>query len=432
MTTPVHQVPSRAFRELSEGAGGGAAAGWLVAAQYSKHALLVRTVVGLAASSGHRDADTATRAYGQLADIQRARPDAVAAVIRHPATGARAKRTAELLSAPETAADASPGWMMSLAAAAAIRADTPLSATLPVTDGWIILPSLGRAAASDGKLRVSAGRVDVDGTRLPLDRDADSASWQRLRRLSAASDSTALTALIDDIDPYRARDADNPSDRLSAAELADWQPLLQDAWNLLVSRHAEVAAEIAAMISVLTPLCPPQGGQVSATSRDTFGAILLSRPTDATALAVTMAHEIQHAKLSALLDLLAMTSGSGERRFYAPWRDDPRPASGLLQGAYAFLGVAGFWLRESRLPDGEAALAEFARWVSAVRTVVDTLLASGQLTEAGQAFVSGIDRTLTRWEAVPVPDEARAAARDANDEHQEQWRQRHGEIPSRG
>ena len=185
------------------------------------------------------------------------------------------------------------------------------------------------------------------------------------------------------------------------------------------------------MIRVLTPLSPPQGGQVSATSRDTFGAILLSRPVDATSLAVTMAHEIQHAKLSALLDLLPMTDGDGECRFYAPWRDDPRPASGLLQGAYAFLGVAGFWLRQSRLPGGEPALAEFARWLSAVRTVVDTLFASGELTAAGHAFVSGIDRTLGRWEAERVPDEAAAAARDANEEHRERWRERNVGVASR-
>ena len=186
------------------------------------------------------------------------------------------------------------------------------------------------------------------------------------------------------------------------------------------------------MVRVLTPLCPPQGGQVSATSRDTFGAILLSRPVDATGLAVTMAHEIQHAKLSALLDLLPMTTGSAESRFYAPWRDDPRPASGLLQGAYAFLGVAGFWLRQSRLPHGEEALAEFARWLSAVRhSRRYTLLTSGELTEAGRAFVSGIDRTLRRWEAEPVPAEALAAARDANEEHRERWRQRNGEVSSR-
>lgn len=431
MITPVHKVPARYFIQLSEGGGGGAAASWLVRAQYSKHALLLRTVVSFAESARHRDAPTAKRAYGLLGDIQRTRPDAVAAVIRHPAAGAWAKRTAEQLGSPETAADASPAWMMSLAAAAAIRANSPLTASLPVADGRVMLPSLGRAAASDGQLRVSAGTVEVDGTRLPHDLDADAPGWQRLRRLSAASAGIAVAPLIDDLDPYRARDADNPSGRLSAAEAARWQPVLQAAWDVLASDHAEVASEIAAMIRVLTPLCPPQGGQVSATSRDTFGAILLSRPVDATTLAVTLAHEVQHAKLSALLDLLPMTAGTGECRFYAPWRDDPRPASGLLQGAYAFLGVAGFWLRQSRLPGGEPALAEFARWLSAVRTVVDTLSTSGELTQAGHAFVSGIDRTLSRWEAEPVPGDAVAAARDANEEHRERWRERNAGISSR-
>ena len=432
MTTPVHKVSPRFFRDLSEGGGGGVAAGWLVAAQYSKHVLLLRRVVGLAASAGHRDAHLARRAYNHLADIQRTRPDAVAAVIRHPATGAWAKRAAELLGSPETAPAGAPAWMMSLAAAAAIRADAPLTADLPVSDGWVVLPSVGRVATSEGRLQVSAGSVEVDGTRLPHGHEADSAGWQRLRRLSAAaSDGSEIAPLIDDIDPYRASAADSPSGRLLAAEVADWQAVLQDAWDLLASHHAEVAAEISAMVRVLTPLCPPQGGQVSATSRDTFGAILLSRPVDATGLAVTLAHEIQHAKLSALLDLLPMTTGGAESRFYAPWRDDPRPASGLLQGAYAFLGVAGFWLRQRRLPHGEEALAEFARWLSAVRTVVGTLFASGELTEAGRAFVSGIDQTLRRWEAEPVPAEALAAARDANEEHRERWLQRNGEVSSR-
>ena len=74
-------------------------------------------------------------------------------------------------------------------------------------------------------------------------------------------------------------------------------------------------------------------------------------------------------------------------------------------------------------------MAEFARWLSAVRLVVGTLSTSGQLTSAGRVFVSGMDRTLSRWEAEPVPTEALAAAHDANEEHWERWRQRNGEIP---
>jgi hypothetical protein len=35
---------------------------------------------------------------------------------------------------------------------------------------------------------------------------------------------------------------------------------------------------------------------------------------------------------------------------YAPWRSGPRPLNGLLQGAYAFLGVSGFWRQQRRSP----------------------------------------------------------------------------------
>lgn len=430
MTTEVHRVSPSIFVGLAEGGGGASAARCLRDAQHSKHLLLLRSVAGLAASVGHVDAPTAKHAYGQLADVQATRPAAVAAVIRHPATGAWAKQTVELLGSAETAGDASPARMAALAAAAAIRSGTPLSADLPVADGWVVFPSLGRAVASAGRVRTADGIAQIDGARLPRDLVTETASWQGLRRLSAVSGRAAIELLIDDVDPYRAGGADHPSDRLSLAETARWQSVLEDAWDLLVRHHTEVAEETAALISVLTPLRPLHGGHVSATSRDTFGAILLSTPADATALAVTIAHEVQHAKLSALLDLFPLTVRDDERRFYVPWRDDPRPVAGLLQGAYAFLGVTGFWLRQGRLPDGEPALAEFARWLSAVRLVVDTLSASGQLTSAGQAFVSGMDKTLTRWAAEPVPPQAVAAAREANEEHREQWRQRNGEIPS--
>ena len=30
-------------------------------------------------------------------------------------------------------------------------------------------------------------------------------------------------------------------------------------------------------------------------------------------------------------------------RVYAPWRPEPRPVVGLLQGVYAHLGIARFW-----------------------------------------------------------------------------------------
>jgi len=419
----------RTFTALARGGGGRPAARCLVAAQRSKHILLLRRVVDLAQSVGHPEADIARRAYGQLAAVQERRPRAAAVVIQYPAVGAWAKQAIENLGSRGASGTAYLGWLSALAAAAAVRSRIPGSATAPAVNGAAMLPSLGSASAVAGHVHVRRDGAAIDGTPLPADPSSDAAGWQGLRRLSTQAGGKRLDLLIDDLDPYRAPGMDNVGGRLSAGESARWQFVLDAAWDLLVRCHGTVAEEISAIVRVLTPLQPPLGGQVSATSRDTFGAVLLSAPTDACSLAVTMTHEIQHAKLSALLDVVPMTMPDDGRRFYAPWREDPRPVSGLLQGAYAFLGVAGFWLRQSQLADGEPALAEFARWLGAVRLVVNTLGSSGRLTGPGEVFVSGMNHRLRRWEAWPVPQAAAKTARQASEEHRERWRQRNGEIP---
>lgn len=431
MTYPTaHRVPSKIFADLASGGGGTEAARLLAGIQFSKHVLLLRRIVNLANSTGHEEAAAATHAYDQLAAIQQLSPAAVADVIRHPAVGAWASQTVEALSSSENAAAARPAQMSALAVAAAIRSRSVLSATVPVSGGEVMLPSLGGARATAGVVRVSPGETTIDDVPLPADLGVDSHAWKALRPVTLQARDKSITLVIDDLDPFRAPGAEDVDGRLDQAEVARWREVWLSGWDLLVSSHPVVADEIAAMISVLTPLRAPGGRSVSATARHAFGALMLSAPDDARSLALTMTHEVAHAKLSALLDLVPMTVRDDGRRFYAPWRDDPRPASGLLQGAYAFLGVAGFWLRQSEISDREAALAEFARWYGGVRRVVDTLRSSGQLTPAGDEFVAGIDGTLRDWESVPVPAATLAKAKLASEEHEDTWRRRHGEIPA--
>jgi uncharacterized protein len=429
MTLHAHRIPFRVFITLAEGHGGEAGVRHLTTAQHSKHVLLLRRVIDLARSVGHAQAADARCAYDMLATVQDRHPEAVAAVMVHPSVGAWALRTVDALGSPQTSADAGPGRMAALAAAAAIRARMPCSIEVPREAGAVLLPSLGRAAGPAGDVRVTQDGATVGGLRLPDDPSVDADGWDGLRLLSATSRGRDLRLLIDDLDPYRAPGTDNIAGRLSAAEAARWQAVLGSAWDLLVRHHLTVAEEVAAMTRVLTPLTPPPGGHVSATSRETFGTIALSAPPDACSLAVTLAHEVQHAKMCAILDMLPMTRPDDGRRFYAPWRDDPRPLSGLLQGAYAFLGVAGFWRRQSHAENREAALAEFARWRDAVALVVDTLIMSGGLSRSGEVFASGMRRTLRRWESEPVPASALARAQQASEEHRERWRGRNGEIP---
>jgi HEXXH motif-containing protein len=84
----------------------------------------------------------------------------------------------------------------------------------------------------------------------------------------------------------------------------------------------------------------------------------------------TLVHEIQHLKLRALLDLITLTLPDDGSRYYAPWRPDPRPVSGLLQGAYAFLAVSVFWRRQGQRCDDAAGQAAGRRRVGPERSKV--------------------------------------------------------------
>jgi uncharacterized protein len=172
---------------------------------------------------------------------------------------------------------------------------------------------------------------------------------------------------------------------------------------------------------------------VSSSSPETFGAVAMSRPPDACALAETLAHEVQHLKLSALIDVVRLTKPDDGSRFYAPWRDDPRPIDSLLQGAYAYLGVSGFWRRQRHLENGKVGIqshAQYARWRDAAALVAGTLRSSGRLTSAGYRFVAGMGRTLRCWSGDQVPEQARTLARHEAEQHRRRWESVNGPIPT--
>jgi uncharacterized protein len=160
----------------------------------------------------------------------------------------------------------------------------------------------------------------------------------------------------------------------------------------------------------------------------------MSEPPGSVDVALTLAHETQHIKLSAVLDLIRLLCPDNGSRYYAPWRDDPRPAAGLLQGAYAFLGVTAFWRRQRDVTAALDSLAEveFARWRDAVALACETLLVSGQLTEDGQIFVTTMAETLRPWRDEPVADEAQRLADGENERHAARWTAQHGPVTVSG
>jgi HEXXH motif-containing protein len=425
MTPRRHHISDDTLAALAAGHGGADAVRQLVAIQYSRQVLLVYGVADTAARTRHPHADRVQAAFDLLADVQADAPEAVDEVLRHPSVGAWALAY--------LTGDADPRRLASVAAAAAVRGGHRCAIDVPVDRGRVTLPSLGQAIVPGG---VGAVNVQVSGhgavltadggvrIELPTDPRQDAPGWMGLRRLTAEANSYGL--LVDDLDPYRLPGA-SLRGRLSEEEVWSWERALRDAWRLLRRHHATTAAEIRTAIRVLTPLRPPARNHVSATSPHAFGTTALSAPGDGLTLAGTLAHEVQHAKLSALQSAVPLIRPGDTRLFYAPWRDDPRPLDGLLQGAYAYLGVTGFWRRQRHVETGETAIlahAEFARWREAAFDVTRIIRDSGSLTPAGERFVAGMYRTLQGWRDEAVPATAAGLARHSAERHRTRWHRR--------
>jgi HEXXH motif-containing protein len=420
MTTVHHRMPLGMFQALARGNGGAAAIKELAAAQYSKHLILLRGV-RKAAGPGDR---FALRGYELLAEAQRHDPDATEIVVRHPSVGAWALRT---LRGDQSVPGTSPDGLAAVAAAAAIRAGLSAEIEVPVTGNAVIFPSLGAAAANGHTAVIHTSPAEVRSQRLRVTVGDDAPGWQGLREVRAGS----LDLVIDDLDPFRMPTAADLASRLTAAEIAEWSNQLLQVCSLLDS---DAIGEIAAAVRVIVPCATPPGVLVSSSAPENFGAVAMSWQPDPYTCAVTLVHEVQHLKLSALLDLVSLTMPDDGRRYYAPWRVDPRPVSSLLQGAYAFLGVAGFWRRQRHITAAaevrHRADTEFARWRTGAARVVRTLRSSGGLTPAGQDFVREMAVLLDAWEREPVPDEALAQARRQADAHLARWQADNGMTPA--
>jgi uncharacterized protein len=419
-----HRLSPALFDALAAGGGGPQAIRELSGAQYSKHVILLHGVVS--AARGSAQYPLAQRGCELLSAVYQQDRRAAEAVIRHPSVGVWARRTIQACRGGAALPGAEPGGLRTVAAAAAIRARLPADIEVAVTGGRVMLPSLGAVITTGDTVMVNSGGspATVGPVGLPEDPHRDAPGWQGLRRVRVGS----LDVLIDDMDPFRMLDVPGLAPRLPTES---WATALREAWLVLAETHPDIAAEVAEAVSVVVPRRRPRVGTVSTTSPEAYGAIGMSLPPDGVTGAEMLAHEVQHLKLTALLDIVTLTMPDDHHRYYAPWRDDPRPLSGLLQGTYAYLGITRFWRRQRRLAHTAArGDAEYARWRAVTQETVESLRSSGRLTSAGFDFVDGMARTLAAWQDEPVSARGRAEARRTAEQHRTRWQARHGSSPA--
>jgi HEXXH motif-containing protein len=439
-----HRLTADQFLELAQGGGSVASVAVLRSAQRSRRLVLLRALVEtMDERAPHGSAlPPAQRAWELLAQAESADRDAVEAVLLHPSVGSWLTRALRGLrvedgSTARSTALRDADHVHALAAAAALKAGITFRAVVQLVDEGLLLPSLGYAPLPDQPAatvevyrdRRGAGVRCASGTvPLPDDLTWDGPGWWALRRLRSTPELPTCAPLLEDLDPWRHYLRRLPVERLDDTEAAVWQSRYEAAWELVRGQRRIDPAGIADCLLAITPLPDRSPAELfSGSAPESYGGALMSRPARPVDMAAALVHEAQHAKLSALLDLVTLLRGGLEEVHYAPWRADPRPLRGILHGVYAFLGVATFWQarREGAdIGDAERAEAdfEFALRRSQVEEGLRVLWAEGTLTDLGEHCLRGIERSLTALLKEPVPAAAALAVEEARDDHRMVYR----------
>jgi HEXXH motif-containing protein len=319
-----------------------------------------------------------------------------------------------------------------LAAVAALRTGIDARLAVDLDDGKLHLPGTGTLTVEDhpnteAVLESRGGRLDITVAshrlRLPTTPTRD---WFPVRTVQEG----ALRLLIDDLHPGRDCFAEPPAQRLSEAAFRRWRDVTIASWRLLCRATPAFARQVAQGIRVIVPLAAlAHGMDTSVSCVDALGAIATTTPSDPVRLAVTMVHEWSHSLLNGILgfvDLLQDPAGAQPSLYFAPWRPDPRPISGVLHGTFAFLAVAETWQALLTHDGDEQAAAELALRRLQLTEVLAMLPTAPELSEQGRRFVDILRRRNAALMDTPLHPRVVAAATARLDEQRAGWIRQRG------
>lgn len=385
--------------------------------------------------------DAPDEVWELLGRAERVAPQARDVLLSHPYTGSWAGYVTKLIR--DRITGVCPLWMHvghlhAIAAAMAIRAEISFAIHIPVWNGNAILPTIGLARlATDSPFSVAEVRAGPDGVeigndhtvvRLPHDHTDSSPDWWSVRTMDTRSGDIALSVRLDDLDPYRGLYEPVPPQRLSPADTAAWQHVLDDAWDILCRCLPDLAVGFHDGLDSLVPRPAVPIRNLSASTGEAFGSVIIARPADSASMAATLVHEFHHNLLGGVLHMIPLYDHDPDERFYTLWREDPRPIAGVLSGIHAFSGVTAFWRalaqQESGAPARRAGF-EFAYWRGGTWRTLRSLSGDPHLTEAGRQFIDAIEQRLRPMLDEPVPDRMDELAAAAAADHRAGWRLRY-------
>jgi len=376
-------------------------------------------------------------AWTLLVHAERAAPEPVSEMLAHPQIGVWGAHTLRRLRG--RADESTPVWvhvgqLHTMACAAALLAGLDFRMTVPLWDGAVVLPAIGRIQLSttnewstaDVVQDAAGARVENTSATAGIGHLANG-RWFPRQMVRCGPDDNDVH--LDDVGPYRGLNLPTQAEPLAASDTKRWEALVAQAWHLLRTDYSAWEQELSAGLAVIVPR--PKSFRFrphSASVGDGFGAAIVAEPHDAAQLAMTLVHEFQHSKLNAVNHLVPLAEANFSLDHYSPWRDDPRPVMGLYQGLYAFTSVAEFWLTRCGTTTGrerELTLFELALLRPQLNTALEDLHSARNLTEEGRRFVEGVGRRVAALRAVELPRDLVKAAEAAAIDHRLGWRVSH-------
>ncbi len=118
-----------------------------------------------------------------------------------------------------------------------------------------------------------------------------------------------------------------------------------------------------------------------------------SSARDAVQVADLLAHESAHARLSVVLQFDPLLDDDGAEVHPSPWRPDPRPLAGVMNGVHAFVNVCEFYRRLAGCESSRDSTI-FEQQAVKVRTGWRYLKEAAQPTEVGADFLNELEQAV--------------------------------------
>jgi HEXXH motif-containing protein len=314
------------------------------------------------------------------------------------------------------------GHFKRLALGAAVAADAPVSFDPPLygTD-WLAIPGSRWVVAGQGELEVrgyAAGALQVAQggapAHIPLSAD-DTAGPEvgvRVVQCPVARAGRYELALNPPSFLFPGVEIGAPLRGLGFELQRGLAPLVSDALHKIARHQPGTLAQMEEVVRVVALKPRSLGDYTNVSQSDLPGAFVCSAVRDPYVLADSMIHEMHHNRLFYLQEETPLFAEGGDGvadagTLYSPWRDDPRPAQGILHGLYVYLPVFWFWRDVLRAAEGPRAprgyaLDQVARIPLQSQCALEQLRRHARFTAEGEAMLAALARE--------VDDAARAAA----------------------